>query len=208
MSTYSEPSASPPDESPLDGSLSGEDKAAEEDSAVAGSSSAAARVVVRPPLPRCDRSASSSPALSESRTTGRGVSRRPVGFVDSDAEALAEGPGASTGVGPVDTSSASTVSVTSFAVFFGIRPVAVLVDITGAETSTVPVSGTVGASAGPRAATRAGVGLVVGAGEPTGARALLMPSPIAATRSAVTVTGLSGGMSLAGVGSQGGMVRS
>ena len=58
----------------------------------------------------------------------------------------------------------------------------------------------------PRAHSGRGVG-TLGGGEPM-ARALSKPSPIAATRSATSLTGLSGGISRAGVGSHGLMLRS
>ena len=51
-------------------------------------------------------------------------------------------------------------------------------------------------------------GMLSGAGEPMSAAALLMPSPTALTRSPATVAGLSVGISRAGVGSHGGMLRS
>ena len=51
-------------------------------------------------------------------------------------------------------------------------------------------------------------GMLSSGGKPMRAAALLIPSPIALTRSPATVAGLSGGISRAGVGSHGGMLRS
>ena len=53
-----------------------------------------------------------------------------------------------------------------------------------------------------------GAGIFSSGGEPMRARALLIPWPIALTRSVATVARLSGGISRAGVGSHGGMLRS
>ena len=90
------------------------DDAAEADPAVAVPSLAVAvRVVERLPLPRCGRSLSCSPTLSESRTTGRGVAGRTLAFAGSDVEALAEGSRPLAAAGPVDASFASAVSVIS-----------------------------------------------------------------------------------------------
>lgn len=65
-------------------------------------------------MPRCVRSRSCSPTLSESRTTGRGVAGLSAGFVGSDVEVLADGLGLLTAVGPADASSVFAASVTSF----------------------------------------------------------------------------------------------
>jgi hypothetical protein len=81
-----------------------------------------------------------------------------------------------------------------------------VVAVVDACTEATPASA--GACAGAAAAFARGVALLSGAGEPMRAAALVMPSPIALTRSAVTFAGSSGGISRAGVGSHGAMVRS
>ena len=53
-----------------------------------------------------------------------------------------------------------------------------------------------------------GAGIFSGGREPVRARALLIPSPTALTRSPATVAGSCIGISRAGVGSHGGMLRS
>jgi hypothetical protein len=86
--------------------------------------------------------------------------------------------------------------------------VGVSVNVTCGVMSAFAVAVAGGASTGPAVAVVTGAGVLSSGGEPVRARALLMPWPIALTRSAMTFAGLSGGISRAGVGSHGGMLRS
>jgi hypothetical protein len=114
-----EPPVSPPDESPAeellaaDDEASGADEADDDPSVVAGSSAVVPVVEVAGPLLRCGRPRGCSVAPSESRTTGRGVTGRKVGFTRSEVDSAAEAEGTLAAVCLIDTSSASAVPVTS-----------------------------------------------------------------------------------------------
>jgi len=204
LKPWPSPPDAPREELPVDDEAADDDAAEERAPVAAPAPAAAVRVVGWSPSPRWDRSGSCRPTASESRTTGRGFFGRPAGFAVLGVEALAEG----SGVAVVDDSETPAGADDTCLVRVGVSVdvtclvrVGVLLDVTSGETFAFAVS-----MAG--AARVTGAGMLSSGGKPIRVAALLIPSPIALTRSAATFPGLSVGMSRAGVGSHGGMLRS